>query len=119
MKNIYDDFTKDQVNYHNMIIVIISEETTKSEIFIIILLLFLQLEYMWDKYCDMESTQKPYFLVSLENESLNVYELKDKLKYIDEENHKTFYFVFYDLSLLENCPGSTLRNYITLILQYW
>ncbi|XP_044754668.1 ubiquitin-like modifier-activating enzyme ATG7 [Coccinella septempunctata] len=77
-----------------------------------------QLEYIWDKYCEMESSQKPYFLISLENGSVDVFQLKHKLKFIDGGNCENYYFVFYDLSLLENCPGSTLRNYVTLILQY-
>lgn len=88
VKNIYDDFTKDQ------------------------------LEFIWNKYCDMDNTQKPYFLVSIQDSIVDVFELKDKLKDLNEENVKDFYFVFYDLSLLENSPGSTLRNYVILILHH-
>ncbi|KAL3269883.1 hypothetical protein HHI36_008940 [Cryptolaemus montrouzieri] len=77
-----------------------------------------QLEEFWDKYCELDKFQKPYFLLQIKDELVNIFPLKSQVANLDENNHVDYYFGFYDLSLLENCPGSLLRNYITFILHH-
>ncbi|KAJ8984825.1 hypothetical protein NQ317_013024 [Molorchus minor] len=77
-----------------------------------------ELQTLYEEYKKLEYSQRTYFLVEKAETGIGVYSLGMKIKQINVESVKNFYFVFYEVSNNLGIVRTQLKNYATLIMHY-